>query len=822
MTQDTPPFISLMSRPLARRLRGQRVSIAVERVMAALTVAVMAAFGLVALLLSDTLSRLPRDWHAVALAFIVSLVLAAFVYGIAGVRWPSRDDAVRRLELGIPHRPLSALADTLATGLTSTPDPLQSILWQRHVATMTATALQLRWRPPSLTLSLFEKRTAVLVGIAVSLAVVSGWGDLAGRWQRSLTIRGVTQAALVAEMWLTPPTYTGLPVIHRSTASAEAGKAIVVPEGATLVVLLSGGREGLRPRLTLAGQTLPMSTEKADDGGETYRLTTTLAVTPNPGILRLSARGRLLADWPLSVVTDQPPTVAFGPAVPEPKTPEAKTHLLVPVVASDDFGLKRLSLDMILDPETDARRLEVDLAGGTNGSPVTEAKQTAEFDLSADPWAGLPVSLRWEVEDSKGQIGHSERVQRVLPERTFINPLAARLAADRHGLYQHLGERHRDIVHDLDEASRQLDGFQGDTTVFLSLRVAAYRLAIDSGKATDRSVAALLWSLALRLEDGGLDDAKSALKAASAALDKALATPGADVKAATDAVRLALQRYRAQLGQQLARQLGTQRRGGQSSPLAMDRSLLKGMSTLDQDLQRLSDLAALGDKAAAQALRERIEKELEALRSATPLSPEAVAQAMRWGKAVEVLVQQERALLADTFASEKGDDGARPPESLSAQQDEIRNQLDDLMAEIGAVPGGKIPDSLGQAERAMHATGDDLQVARFDSATVNEGVAIEALTKGKRQAMMTALGGNDGPVIFLPGGSGDDEGVGGEANDEEGNDPLGRPPNNGGALPSNGEVNHARDLLGELRRRMGEADRPPPERDYLQRLLDGF
>ena len=59
-------------------------------------------------------------------------------------------------------------------------------------------------------------------------------------------------------------------------------------------------------------------------------------------------------------------------------------------------------------------------------------------------------------------------------------------------------------------------------------------------------------------------------------------------------------------------------------------------------------------------------------------------------------------------------------------------------------------------------------------------------------------------------------------------DPAGRPFQGGGMdtsramVPSETDVQRARIILDELRRRAGERSRPRPERNYIERLLDLF
>ena len=61
-------------------------------------------------------------------------------------------------------------------------------------------------------------------------------------------------------------------------------------------------------------------------------------------------------------------------------------------------------------------------------------------------------------------------------------------------------------------------------------------------------------------------------------------------------------------------------------------------------------------------------------------------------------------------------------------------------------------------------------------------------------------------------------------------DPLGRQRSGNGNVIAGGDplaegvdpAQRARDLLDEIRRRSGQAERPQDERDYLGRLLDRF
>ena len=114
-----------------------------------------------------------------------------------------------------------------------------------------------------------------------------------------------------------------------------------------------------------------------------------------------------------------------------------------------------------------------------------------------------------------------------------------------------------------------------------------------------------------------------------------------------------------------------------------------------------------------------------------------------------------------------------------------------------------------RAERALR-NGD------LNGATDHETRALEQLRQGARdlaQQMMRQLPSRYG------------------LNDNRGElDPMGRPPQRtdgpdpgtGVRVPDQIDVQRAREILEELRRRLGETTRPPVELDYLERLLKRF
>src|SRR5262249_57720840 len=79
---------------------------------------------------------------------VFGLAFAATLVALARVRWPSREDAIRRVEAisGIKHRPASSYEDTLTLGAG---DPRTAALWRVHRQRLAALLQKLRVGHPS-------------------------------------------------------------------------------------------------------------------------------------------------------------------------------------------------------------------------------------------------------------------------------------------------------------------------------------------------------------------------------------------------------------------------------------------------------------------------------------------------------------------------------------------------------------------------------------------------------------------------------------------------------------------------------------------------
>ena len=132
-------------------------------------------------------------------------------------------------------------------------------------------------------------------------------------------------------------------------------------------------------------------------------------------------------------------------------------------------------------------------------------------------------------------------------------------------------------------------------------------------------------------------------------------------------------------------------------------------------------------------------------------------------------------------------------------------------------------DQLGQAGEAMGDAEGNLGDGNADSAVDSQGRALDALRKGAQglaQSMQQQMG--QGPGPGQPGRLG-------PARAQQDTDPLGRPLRGRDygddvtvKVPGEIDVQRARRIIEELRRRFGDVARPQLELDYIERLLKDY
>jgi len=159
---------------------------------------------------------------------------------------------------------------------------------------------------------------------------------------------------------------------------------------------------------------------------------------------------------------------------------------------------------------------------------------------------------------------------------------------------------------------------------------------------------------------------------------------------------------------------------------------------------------------------------------------------------------------------------------LRSRQEQLRKDLGELEKGIAEL-GLKAPKGFKGAGKEMGESSDALGKSDGQRSADAQGRALEALREGagdmmqQLQQMMGQRGEQDGQDMPLPG----------SAMNQEGRDPLGRRSGQLGSefdesvkVPDQIDVQRAREILEEIRRRLGDGPASLIEREYLERLLD--
>ncbi len=781
-----------------------------------------------------------------------------FWQGLRGLRRPTEADARRRLERDshLAHRPLSQLQDGIAGGAG---DPLAHALWRAAQERARQQARDLRVDLPD---SRLPSRDPWALRVAAALLMVVGatvgWGDLGGRTAGallpSLGLGGVLTPTRL-DAWATPPDYTGQPPVFLTArkpadAAADDGgeKLLFLPAGTKLVVRLDGGFG--TPSLVANDQSVDF--EPVAGGG--YQVE--LALTSGEDV-SVRQFGREVASWPIRLVPDQPPGIAF-------RTPPSATErnaLRIDYTGADDYGIHSVTATITLATDLPGAidRTPVDVTLPVPSRNKREITGTGYNDLTGHPWAGMPVSIRLRATDGAGQVSQSAEQAMALPERHFNHPVARAIIEQRKTLIL-MGDGVRPLVgralHDL---SVNLDGYGGDPLAFLALRSAVGRLMRNAGPDTVPSTIAMLWDVALRIEDGNLSLAERELRDAQKALMDALDSnaPAEEVDRAMQRLEQAMQEFMDALAQQEAQQQPAQAQPQNQGPADPDAQSMTRDEVEDM-VRQMRDLAQSGNHEAARQMLSQLQQLMENLQNGQPQQQQS-QQANQKGEALSELTQKLRALqkqqqqlMDETFSQQqqqfdqaeelpqnqlpglgmpnrqgRGPGNDRPQQqgpsaqqngAMAGKQDDLRGELGDIMRRLGEI-GGEIPRPLGRAERAMKDAAEALRSGAPDQAVASQGEALEQLQQTMKSMQEQMARSN-------PGQAGGQRTPSGR---QQGRDPLGRPLPGSGTLngeevkiPAEADMQRAREILEELRRRASEQNRPKAERDYIDRLLDRF
>ena len=790
---------------------------------------------------------LPFVARAIGLGLFLVLALAALA-PLAWFRWPSRQDALGRLDrgTGIRHRPATTLTDTLTTQ-----DPVALALWQAQRERTLASIRRIRAGLPSPRLAIHDPWAlrGLIVVLMVATYIAAG-DERTIRVAAAFDWNGVFAADNVrVDAWVTPPLYTARPPIILSAANKEAALPasgpLAVPTGSTLMVRSSGG---VLDVVAGGGITETAPTEQAPKGTSEKHFTIT-----GDGTAHVRAPSGQ-PQWRFTALPDHPPTIALA------KDPErqARGALQLSYKVEDDYGVTEAHARFaVRNSAGDARPL-FDPPQFSLVLPNVRTRngvgQTVK-DLSDDPYAGADVKLTLTAKDQAGNEGHSEPFDMRLPERLFTKPLARALIEQRRILALDANQR-QPVIDALEALMIAPELFMPEVGQYLGLRNVSHELETAHSDDALRGVVASMWALAVTIEDGDITDVDKALRAAQDALKQALERGASDeeIRKLTQDLRAALDNFVRQLAEQL-----------RNNPQALARPLdphakVMRQQDLDNMIDRLERLSRSGDKDAARQLLDQLEQMLEGLQLAQPGQPgdNDMEQALN---ELGDMIRKQQQLRDKTFKQgqdsrrnrQHGQQGDQSMNDLQQDQQGLRNRLKKLQQELakrgmgpnqrgeqglhgqqgqqGQQPGqdgdpqaGDDGDNLGTADNAMGDAGGKLGEGNADGAVDAQGKALDALRKGA-QNLADAMQQQDGDGQ----GNGPGNRVGRQQGNGQQSDPLGRPMHGKDygddltvKIPGEIDVQRVRRILEELRRRAADPNRPQTELDYIDRLLKDY
>ncbi len=848
---------------LERAIRRARLAVIWERLWP-LLVPILTIAGVYVVLSWLGYWRLGFDWLRIGTLAALGLALAWCLIRLARIQLPDRAEAMRRVETKseLPHRPAHGLTDTMS----SVADDLSArALWRANRERLVTALKDLKSGPPRPALAERDSnglRFAVPVLLALAFAV--GWGEWTTRLSEAWSpVRALpTAVAARIDAWLDPPPYTRqAPVFLSRRTGAAAAEAVSAPEGSTLTVRVVS-REPAQITVDSGGAMMALTPDEEGRAEDSEDVIRSYSAVLNRDSTVAIAHTNGETTYRIVVVEDRPPTIERGPMTVNRSGSFALTYNV-----SDDYGVTEgsVTFNPVGEQSANARPLvePPTLALRIDRGQSREGTARADARLEAHPYAGLEVTADAVVADAAGQEARpADSGEMLLPARPFYRPLARALVEQRQVLALDANQQQMVAVA-LDALTLAPDRVS-DSGVYLGLRAGYHRLINARDDDDLRDVLDYLWAMARAIEDGELSDAEERLNAAREALEQALednASPD-EIARLMDELRQAMQEFLQSYMAEMAE------RGLQNMPQMPTNQDMQTLS--DQDLQslldRIEDLAQLGDMDAAQQLLSQLQQMLDNLQMAQPgqMSPMDQEMMQQMDELARMMQEQQR-LMDDTFQlnqgrrpgdrGQQGEQGQLTQEEfeelmrqLQEGQNALAEQLRQLMEEmagqqgqngeegegqgeqqgengegmqpgpgegLGQGLGQEMGRALGRAGRAMGDASRSLGDGSPGNAYGFQGEALDALREGLQGMMQQMYANQPGP-----GG----EQLGGRPMGQR--DPLGRPERTEGPdlgqtvkVPDEIDVERARRILEAIRNRLGERFRPRYELDYLERLL---
>ncbi|WP_175868626.1 TIGR02302 family protein [Bartonella gabonensis] len=748
-------------------------------------------------------------WFHWLLLAVLLVCAGASLFFLIGFRFPTMREVDHRLERvnDLKHQPLNIQTDHVCS---ENEEDFSAVIWREHQRRMARQLYHLKTGFISLNSAAYDPLALRSLCVLLFVCAFSfSFGSHGGRLADAFDFRPfVDEKFIRIDAWVTPPSYTGVAPIY---LTKDEKTQLEIPEGSDVVVRVVNG----------AGVTVKAKT--VDDGQKVLFSKKTEQTALNDPIIHfethlensmdlfISSR-RKKQQWHLQMMKDQQPTIDWLGKPGRILTGSLELRYML----DDDYGVTKAFVEIEpLFQNKNAfslyRAPEIKLLLPRGG----KGKMRTVHDVSVHPWAGSQVKITLLAEDGAGQQGRSKTFVMILPQRVFSNPVARAVSELRRMLALNTSTRER--VLDMLSALlvRPEKGLQ-NATHFLVLQSAWTRLSLAQTEEDLRDVVDYLWQIALGLEGNQLESVQKNLKQAQAALRDALryGASAAEIERLMADLRQAMDAYIQALAERAPdSQVSKNSRNSKSLNLSED--------TLQEKLNLIEEMAKTGSSLAAEQLLAEIEQTLDYLQvQKGNHNGGEKSQSTHMKEKMDQLgdvMRRQQEILNETHQLEmKQKRGENVPEqqkkSLKKRQAELHSELSTLEKELSE-QGFETDDALKKAEEKMNSAEDALDQGNHQASIRNQSDALESLRQGAQSVLKKMR-----ETLKETGNA--------QNADSGPKDPLGRPLSSktdggqeGEAFPKESDQMRTRQILDEIRKRLGKEHITEAEKNYLERLL---
>ena len=655
----TQPLASKLPKALQRKAGAARRSLWIERILRAYWPLWVIACIAGAVWFLGIFESAPGMWPTIVAAVLGVCALISLIVGSMRLRAPTRGEVLRSLDEGLVNRAASMLDEDIAVGDT---DDDARRMWQAHRERLMRDVEGAKVPAPNTRLSAFDGwglRYIALFGLIIAAAYsrIGGGDRVAALLNPAPAVVEAAALTPALEAWVAPPPYTGVAPVYMTEKS---GDALAVPTGSVVTLRASG----VSAIPTITGVETPFVEDAVGVFGAT------LTITEDTDLAVLYAEDSL-GDWSLAVIPDNPPQIG----VSTPPAATATRALGFSFTAEDDYGVVAARAKIVADRsgmETPPDRIEepIEMELTPPAALADEViEQSVEQDFAEHPWVGSPVIMTLFAEDAAGHVTESDPVKFILPGRVFTEPMARALI-----------EQRRDLAWDYRVAWDALDMIEAftdypddyftDPTAFLATSTAKKRLtyAVNEDRFIEErtDILELLWSAALRLEEGDLDNALEQLRAAQRRLKDALERGASDEE--LEQLMAELRDKMNEYLDEMARQAMRDQQNGQQPQQGQQQQNQQAMTREDLEklLDQMEQMAKDGSREEAEQMLSALSEMLENLQMSQGQQGEG--QGGQQEQALQDMMRRQQELADETFQDLQNGENGQQQQGQNGQQ----------------------------------------------------------------------------------------------------------------------------------------------------------